>query len=287
MVDAEWPSKCTKKIGIRTHRNKTPVFIFEDTEIPIIERQKRIYEDFCMKPVPYTIVRHERFDEVNGAKVVAIRDIPKNIVLFELCGQLYVVSDQFVIPGVNDFSTVTSSINDKDYMFLGPVAFINHDCSPNVQWHSRSKSLSCVRTIKNIPANDEILVFYGPNFFAVSMDLILQDAVKQPTEREIFDIENSDNGDDDDSIVITIINDNAYQCDQCQRTFKFQSWYTNHKTTHSVVGIHQCNYCPKTFKRKDNLKRHFLSHFGTLIIIINTATPANLKIQGINSTTRM
>lgn len=55
---------------------------------------------------------------------------------------------------------------------------------------------------------------------------------------------------------------NAYQCDQCQRTFKFHSWFKNHKTTHIAVGIHQCNYCPKKFKRRDNLQRHFLSHFG-------------------------
>jgi histone-lysine N-methyltransferase SUV420H len=103
-----------------------------------------------------------------GAKVIAIRHIPKNNVLFELCGQLYSVSDQFLIPGVNDFSTVTSCINDNDLMFLGPVSFINHDCSPNVQWHSRSRSLSCVKTIKNILTNDEILVFYGPHFFGIN-----------------------------------------------------------------------------------------------------------------------
>lgn len=74
--------------------------------------------------------------------------------------------------------------------------------------------------------------------------------------------------------------DNAYQCDQCQRTFKFQSWYTNHKTTHSVVGIHQCNYCPKTFKRKDNLKRHFLSHFGDVNYdCTQCGQPFNLKFN--------
>jgi hypothetical protein len=55
-----------KEFGIRTHRNKTPQFEIEDTEIPIVEKQKRIYDDFCTKPVPYTIVRHERFDDVNG-----------------------------------------------------------------------------------------------------------------------------------------------------------------------------------------------------------------------------
>jgi hypothetical protein len=42
------------------------------------------------------------------------------------------------------------------------------------------------------------------------MNFILQDAVKQPTEREIFEIENSDIGDDDDddSSDCTIDNSN-------------------------------------------------------------------------------
>jgi len=100
-----------------------------------------------------------------GAKIVATKYIPNKTVLFELCGQLFPFSDQFLVPGINDFSTVTSSVNDRDYMFLGPVAFINHDCKPNVQWHSRNKTLSCVKTIRSISSNEEITVWYGPNFF--------------------------------------------------------------------------------------------------------------------------
>jgi len=100
-----------------------------------------------------------------GAKVVATKYIPKNIVLFELCGQLFPFSDHFLVPGVNDFFTVTSSVNDKNYIFLGPIAFINHDCKPNVKWHSRSKTLSCVVTVASICSTVEITVFYGQNFF--------------------------------------------------------------------------------------------------------------------------
>ncbi|KAF0736137.1 histone-lysine N-methyltransferase KMT5B-like [Aphis craccivora] len=94
--------------------------------------------------------------------------ISKNRVLFELCGQLYPFSDSFCVPGVNDFSTVTSSVNDKNYMFLGPVSFINHDCKPNVTWNSRSKKLSCVKTIQSIYEGEEITVFYGAHFFGVN-----------------------------------------------------------------------------------------------------------------------
>ncbi|XP_008178346.1 histone-lysine N-methyltransferase KMT5B-like [Acyrthosiphon pisum] len=179
MDDEEWPLKCDRRaavlcvaddaclntildkiLGIQTHRNNTPQFHFKDSEIRhIVFKQQLIYKDFCNNPVPYTIQKHNRFDELNGAKVVATKHIKKNIVLFELCGQLYPFSDKFLIPGVNDFSTVTSSVNDKDYMFLGPVSFINHDCHPNTQWHSRTKTLSCVKTLRDIFTNEEITLF--------------------------------------------------------------------------------------------------------------------------------
>lgn len=93
-----------------------------------------IYRDVVYKPVPYTIKPpYDRFNEVNEAKIVMTRFINKNIVLFELCGQLYPCSENFLIPGVNDFSTVISSVNDKNYiMFLGPMLFVIHDCQLNV-----------------------------------------------------------------------------------------------------------------------------------------------------------
>lgn len=100
--------------------------------------------------------------------VVATRNISSNICLYELCGQLYPISNDFLKKGINDFSTVTSCINKKDYIFLGPIAFVNHDCQPNLEWYSRTKKLSCVKTVCNIYKGQELTVFYGRHFFGLN-----------------------------------------------------------------------------------------------------------------------
>jgi len=76
-----------------------------------------------------------------GEMVVASTFIEKDTCLFTLCGQVFPVTKDFLIPEVNDYSVVCSNVNDKVYMFLGPVSFINHDCHPNVQFHSISKTV--------------------------------------------------------------------------------------------------------------------------------------------------
>lgn len=53
-------------MGIKTHRNGTKPFNFKDSEVAIIKKQKDIYIKFISKDVPYKIVPHDRFDEVNG-----------------------------------------------------------------------------------------------------------------------------------------------------------------------------------------------------------------------------
>ncbi|CAH1721188.1 unnamed protein product [Aphis gossypii] len=103
-----------------------------------------------------------------GAKVVATKNISSNICLYELCGQLYPISNDFLKKGINDFLTVTSCINKKDYIFLGPIAFVNHDCQPNLEWYSRTKKLSCVKTVCNIYKGQELTVFYGRDFFGMN-----------------------------------------------------------------------------------------------------------------------
>ncbi|XP_008180959.1 histone-lysine N-methyltransferase KMT5B-A-like [Acyrthosiphon pisum] len=103
--------------------------------------------------------------EIFWARVEATKSISANICLYELCGQLFPISDDFLKPGINDFSTVTSCINTKDFIFLGPVAFLNHDCEPNVQWYSRTKRLSCVKTVCHIQKGHELTVYYGRDFF--------------------------------------------------------------------------------------------------------------------------
>lgn len=53
----------------------------------------------------------------------------------------------------------------KEYLFLGPAAYINHDCEPNVVWHSKTKTESCVKSIRAIKEGQEIVTMYSSSYF--------------------------------------------------------------------------------------------------------------------------
>lgn len=55
---------------------------------------------------------------------------PKKL-LKDLGGQCFVIDNSDIRPGVNDFSLIYSQRLDKQKMFLGLVAFVNHDCEGN------------------------------------------------------------------------------------------------------------------------------------------------------------
>lgn len=54
-------------------------------------------------------------------------------------------------------------------MFLGPAAYVNHDCESNCCWSSLvSKSYVNLAAIKQINPNEEITAYYGDNFFGIN-----------------------------------------------------------------------------------------------------------------------
>ena len=55
-----------------------------------------------------------------------------------------------------------------DRVMLGTTRFANHSCNPNCRYTLKEvNSRRCIQleVLKNISKNDEITVFYGPNFF--------------------------------------------------------------------------------------------------------------------------
>lgn len=104
----------------------------------------------------FTIVKCDRYKEdVNeGVKIIAKTDICRGN----------------IIRGNREYATLTE--RDKNYLFdgkrmgLGPAAWINHSCEPNVKfvWLVEN-SIITVEALRNIKAGKEILVKYRENYF--------------------------------------------------------------------------------------------------------------------------
>jgi len=72
-----------------------------------------------------------------------------------------------LVEGKNDYSVQYSTSKRKCHLWLGPAAFLNHDCKPNAKIQSTGNHSASVYAIADIKNDDEILIFYGKDFFEV------------------------------------------------------------------------------------------------------------------------